>query len=136
MPLQLELRNDLACLEDAVVALQQRLLHDGLPQAVVDDARLIAEEVLSNSIRHGCVQHEVHSLAIRAERDGKWLRLEFSDDGAPYDPLVAEAPAIDAPIQERPIGGLGVFLVCEIAESVAYERKDRRNVLLVVLRIH
>ena len=136
MPLQLELRNDLASLEDAVVALQDRLLADGLPQPVVDDARLVAEEVLSNAIRHGCVQHEVHALAIQVERDEKWLRLEFSDDGAPYNPLVAEVPAIDAPIQERPIGGLGVFLVCELAESVAYERRDRRNVLLVVLRIH
>lgn len=136
MQLQLDLRNDLASLEDAVAALESRLLEHALPRPVVDDARLVAEEILANAIRHGMVQHEVHTLAIRAEREGQRLRMEFHDDGAAYNPLVAPAPPIDAPIEHRPIGGLGVFLVCEVAESVRYERRDGRNVLEVVLRIN
>lgn len=136
MPLQLDLRNDLASLEDAVASLEARLLEQSLPRPVVDDARLIAEEVLANAIRHGMVQHEVHSLAIRIDRDDELLTLEFLDDGRAYNPLAAPAPPIDAPLKERPIGGLGVYLVCEVAESVRYERRDGRNVLHVVLRIH
>ncbi|HET7842685.1 MAG TPA: ATP-binding protein [Xanthomonadales bacterium] len=136
MQLQLDLRNDFASLEDAVASLEKRLIEHAVPRPVVDDARLIAEEVLANAIRHGMIQHEVHSLAIRAERDDARLRLEFLDDGAAYNPLVAPVPAIDAPIEQRPVGGLGVFLVCEVAESVRYERRDGRNVLHVVLRIH
>ena len=136
MLLQLDLRNDLPSLEDAVAAIEQRLLEESVPRPVVDDARLIAEEVLGNAIKHGCAQHEVHTLAVNMERDDERLHLEFRDDGKPYNPLVANPPSIDAPLGERPIGGLGVYLVCEVAESVRYERRDGRNVLHVVLRVH
>jgi anti-sigma regulatory factor (Ser/Thr protein kinase) len=136
MLLQLDLRNDLVSLEDAVAAIEERLIEESVPRPVVDDARLIAEEILGNAIKHGCVQHEVHALAVHMERDDERLHLEFRDDGTPYNPLVTRPPPLDAPLKERPIGGLGVYLVCELAESVRYERRDRLNVLHVVLRVH
>ena len=136
MLLQLELCNDLVSLEDAVAAIEQRLLDESVPRAVVDDARLVAEEILGNAIKHGCAQHEVHALAVQMEREDERLHLEFRDDGTPYNPLVTHPPEIDAPLVERPIGGLGVYLVCEVAESVRYERRDGSNVLHVVLRVH
>mgnify|MGYP003444340506 CR=1 FL=1 len=62
------------------------------------------------------------------------LALAFRDDGAAFDPLARADPDLDAGIDERPIGGLGIFLVRELAESVSYERIGRDNVLRVHLR--
>lgn len=135
MRLRLDLRNDLAELDAAVCALESALGDAGLPFALVHDARLVAEEVLTNAIRHGCDPGAAHAIALEARFEDACLRIEFRDDGAAFDPLAREAPVLDAEIDERPIGGLGVFLVRELAESVSYERAGAFNVLRVVLRL-
>ena len=62
------------------------------------------------------------------------LHVEFREDGRPFDPLSHDVPDLDAPLHERPIGGLGVHLVRELAQRVEYERIEPYNVLRVVLR--
>jgi serine/threonine-protein kinase RsbW len=57
------------------------------------------------------------------------LELGVSDDGPAFDPLAMATPDIDAPLEERPIGGLGIYLVREMMAGVSYERRDGRNVL-------
>ena len=135
MRLRLDLRNDMTELESAVAALESALGDAGVPADAIHDARLIAEEVLTNAICHGCDPDGTHAIAIEALLEARRLRIEFHDDGEAYDPLAREAPALEADIRERPIGGLGVFLVRELAESVSYERAGRFNVLRVVLRL-
>lgn len=135
MQLRLEVDNDLDRLEATVVALEAALDEAGLPFGLVHDARLITEEVLTNVICHGCDPAASHTISIDAARDGELLRIEFRDDGAAFDPLSRESPQLDAGILERPIGGLGVFLVRKLAESVSYERAGGCNVLRVALRI-
>jgi anti-sigma regulatory factor (Ser/Thr protein kinase) len=135
MRLRLDLRNDMAELEAAVGALESALGEAGIPFALVHDVRLISEEVLTNAICHGCDPDTAHAIAIDARFEEDRLRLEFRDDGPEFDPLARELPDVDAGIDERPIGGLGVFLVRELAESVSYERAGGFNVLRVVLRL-
>ncbi|MCL2487761.1 MAG: ATP-binding protein, partial [Oscillospiraceae bacterium] len=61
--------------------------------------------------------------------------MVFSDSGMPYDPLSAAAPDILLPAQEREIGGLGLFLVKKLMDSVTYRYEDGRNILTVEKRI-
>jgi sigma-B regulation protein RsbU (phosphoserine phosphatase) len=98
----------------------------------VDDAELIAEELLTNIER-----------AARA-RDGKWLSLTLEltpaemlltvrDNGAAFDPLSRAVPNLDAEIAERDVGGLGVHLVRTLADDCRYARVDDCNVLSIRL---
>lgn len=101
------------------------------------DLRLIAEEVVCNAIEHGHdgVHREApRQLVVDVARHDDGLHVEFRDDGRPFDPLAFDAPDLDAPLHERPIGGLGVHLVRELAQRVEYERIEPYNVLRVVLR--
>ena len=57
--------------------------------------------------------------------------LVFEDEGMPYDPLAKEDPNTEAPIEERDIGGLGIFLVKKNVDDIHYEYRDRKNVLTI-----
>lgn len=59
-------------------------------------------------------------------------RVTVSDAGAPYDPLKHVDPRTDLPLQERPIGGLGILMAKRLVTSVTYRREGERNVLTLV----
>jgi anti-sigma regulatory factor (Ser/Thr protein kinase) len=54
--------------------------------------------------------------------------ISFIDSGKPYDPLAKEDPDIGLDLDDTPIGGLGIFIVKETMDSVAYERTDGKNI--------
>ncbi|HQY37393.1 MAG TPA: SpoIIE family protein phosphatase [Pseudomonadota bacterium] len=126
--------NDIERLAQLVRELETALAAAGHDAELVHDARLIAEELLTNTLRHGCDPAVAHAIEVEARWTDERLVLAFRDDGAAFDPLARADPDLDAGIDERPIGGLGIFLVRELAESVSYERIGRDNVLRVHLR--
>ena len=61
------------------------------------------------------------------------MTIEMVDDGKPFDPLTeAPVPDVNAPMDERPIGGLGVFLVRKLMDELTYRREEGRNHLTLV----
>ncbi|MFC1575232.1 ATP-binding protein [Gemmatimonadota bacterium] len=56
------------------------------------------------------------------------MEIIVRDSGVAFNPLEKETPDIDAPAEERPIGGLGIFMVQKIMDDVGYERRDAENV--------
>jgi serine/threonine-protein kinase RsbW len=125
-------RTQLGLLLDSI---EQSLLEHGIARELRDDMRLIAEEVVSNAIEHGeDGEPTPRRIAVDIARDDDGLHVEFRDNGKPFDPLDQEPPELDADIVDRPIGGLGVHLVRELARSVRYVREEPYNVLHVVLR--
>jgi serine/threonine-protein kinase RsbW len=126
-------RTQLGLLLDSI---EQSLLEHGIARELRDDMRLIAEEVVCNAIEHGDDggEHAQRRIAVDIARDDDGLHVEFRDNGKPFDPLDHEPPELDADILDRPVGGLGVHLVRELARSVRYVREEPYNVLHVVLR--
>ena len=57
--------------------------------------------------------------------------VTFVDEGIPYDPLAKEDPDISLPASERPIGGLGIYMVKKSMDDVQYAREEGRNVLTI-----
>ncbi len=55
--------------------------------------------------------------------------FEIADDGRAFDPLQAPVPDIGASLQDRAIGGLGIYLVRKTMDGVTYRRQDGRNVV-------
>lgn len=107
----------------------------GLPATLMHDVHLVVEEVACNVIDHGAEEGREPTLELVATVEGSQLSMEFRDDGRPFDPLSQPPPDLYADIADRPIGGLGVHLIRELAEEVAYARDDGLNILRIVLHI-
>ncbi|GAB3510115.1 SpoIIE family protein phosphatase [Pseudoxanthomonas daejeonensis] len=114
-------------------AIDALLARHGASMAAMHDARLIVEEVACNAVEHAVAPDA--PLEMHARVDGRQLWLEFRDRGQPFDPTARSAPDLDAEIGEREIGGLGVFLVQELADRIEYQRIDDCNVLRITLRL-
>lgn len=127
----LELLADMAGLEKADKALDELALAVQLPEQTLFQVRLVLEEVLMNVISYGAGDSAVPHVQLNmAQKDGT-LSMEIADNGVAFDPLQLPAPDLDAEIDDRPIGGLGIFLVRELMDSVTYRRDGDWNRLVV-----
>ena len=59
------------------------------------------------------------------------LLIEFTDSGVPYNPLAKEDPNINAALEDRPIGGLGIYMTKKMMDNVSYEYRDGKNILTI-----
>lgn len=92
---------------------------------------LVLEELVTNVINYAYPSTEEHSFSVTADGEaGGVLTLQIIDDGVPFDPL-NEAPEVDVTlgVEERPVGGLGIFIVKQIMDEVSYSRTDGKNIL-------
>jgi anti-sigma regulatory factor (Ser/Thr protein kinase) len=106
-----------------------------VPQRVVDDCLLIVEEVVANVVTHAYRADTARCLYLDVQvAEDAPVRLRFADDGPAFDPLATPPPDLDAPIDERPVGGLGVWLVRQLAAHCEYARENGQNVLTVTCR--
>lgn len=121
-------------LGDLVAAIDGVLAREGVPEAVAHDVQLVTEEVVCNALEHGRVEERGHEISVGIGIEGGLITLEFRDDCIAYNPLERPDPDLDADIADRPIGGLGVHLIRELAEEVSYRREEPHNILRVVLR--
>lgn len=108
-------------------------------QHVSDDARylvsLAIEELVTNCIKYAYDDAADHVIDIVLSIEGVALNMEVIDDGRAFNPLEAAAPDLSLPIDKRPIGGLGLYLLREFADEVVYERRDGTNRLTLTKRI-
>jgi phosphoserine phosphatase RsbU/P len=100
----------------------------------IDDAALVVEELVANVIASAEQSAHVPHIALEIEISPEEVLLNLSDDCPAFDPLQLAEPQLDAEIAERPIGGLGVFLVRQLADTCRYERVNGRNNFEVRLR--
>lgn len=97
----------------------------------------VAIDELFGNIAHYAYAPQTGDATVRFDFDAptRTVSVSFSDSGVPFDPLAKDDPDITASAQERPIGGLGIFLVKKTMDGVTYENKDGRNVLTIYKRI-
>ncbi len=93
---------------------------------------LVVEEIFVNiaSYAYGGGEGEA-VLRGRILTDPAGLELIFMDTGKPYDPLARTDPNVNADMEERSIGGLGIFLVKKNVDDIRYEYRDGQNILMI-----
>ena len=57
--------------------------------------------------------------------------MEFIDDGRSFDPLTTPPPDMDLPLEERPIGGIGIAIVRALVDEIGYTREHNHNRLIL-----
>lgn len=107
----------------------------GLDSEICGRINLILEEALVNVVSYAYAEGEDGEITLTALFDvetGK-LTFEISDRGIPFDPTEAPQPNLDASVDERRIGGLGIHLVRTLADHVEYRRSDDTNILTIII---
>ncbi len=97
---------------------------------------LALEEAVSNVIMYAYPKGSDGLVDIEAIIRKKELEFIISDNGTPFDPTAAPEADITLDAEERPIGGLGIFLVKNIMDVVEYTRSDDgKNILSMIKKI-
>lgn len=103
----------------------------GLSEDIRFKIRLCVEEVEENILCYsGSTWVEVEVL-----RSEDSVTVKFSDGGVEFDPLSKEDPDVNAPLEERQIGGLGIFLCKQMMDSVEYRFENHRNEFKMTKRL-
>ena len=104
----------------------------GLAEPVVLELRLVGEEVMTNVAKYGFDPGATPAMELLLSVTDHAAVLEFRDEGRPFDPLAQPPPDLDAPVEERPVGGLGLALVRAMVDEARYAREGATNVLRLV----
>jgi anti-sigma regulatory factor (Ser/Thr protein kinase) len=125
--LTLEIRNSHAALAPAAEAAGAWLQSHRASTDAMYFTLLAIEELVTNCIDYGYDDASEHTIVILLSAAQEMLTMVVIDDGHPFDPLARPNPDLSMPLQDRPIGGLGIYLLRELADHIAYERRDGQN---------
>ncbi len=128
--LKVETRHDE--LDRVSAAIEDFALEADWPLDLAFKVNLALEEVVINVMNYG---HDdgLHEIDIILTTEEDSLTIEIVDDGRPFDPLHdAPIPDVNAELEERNIGGLGIHLVRKMMDDVQYRREEGKNRLTLV----
>jgi len=96
-------------------------------------AELVAEEALVNVFKYAYPQGE-GKVRLRCMGKGDRFVIEVTDWGVPFDATALPAPDVTSPLEERPVGGLGVYLIKKMSDEMSYTRENGQNILSIFVR--
>lgn len=133
--LLLILKNDLSELSRIAEEIESHGESRGWPPKWILNLNLSLDELITNIVSYGYQDADEHEIHITlTERNGS-LVVVVEDDGMAFDPFAATPePDLEAGLEERPIGGLGVYFVKTLMDEVAYERAESSNRITLILR--
>lgn len=126
--MELVLRNDLGEIERLADAVDRFCRDEALPDDAAFHLNLVLEELVTNIVSYGYdAQDSGKEIAVRLQREPAGIAVEVIDEGRAFDPLSAPEPDLEASVEERPIGGLGVHFLRTLMHDLRYHRAEGRN---------
>jgi sigma-B regulation protein RsbU (phosphoserine phosphatase) len=102
-----------------------------LETSISENMQLAVDEVCSNLILHGYDGMEEGYIVLSVKKLKGSLQLILEDSGIPFDPSFLDPPVLGDKLDDRQIGGLGVYMVRELVDELSYESRDGRNCLIL-----
>lgn len=127
--LHLTVRTDLSEIGRIADEIEAFCEEHGLGAGVAHAVNLSLDELLTNTISYGYDDASGHVIEIELAVDGDRLTIVLRDDARAFDPTQAPAPDLDADIDDRVLGGLGIHFVHTLMDEVRYRRADGHNLL-------
>lgn len=90
---------------------------------------VIFDEIASNIVRCSGASE----FNVKVSKDEDWI-LEISDDGKQFDPTATKEPDITAGVEDRGVGGLGLFMVKKMSKSFTWQWDNGKNIVTVVVK--
>ena len=105
----------------------------GCPRKVITQLAIAIDEIYSNVVKYGYPDRKGPVTVQLIEKEEPHnIYLRFSDEGVPYNPLTETDPDTSLPVEEREMGGLGIFMVKKTMDDIRYKYENGQNVLTVM----
>ena len=104
----------------------------GIPATTRQKVQVVFEDLLSNIVLYAYGDDMDHEIDIAIDSSTSGLKITVVDDGLPFNPLEVDKPDTSLALEDREIGGLGIYLILNIMDKVTYERRGDQNVLVLV----
>lgn len=114
-------------LPEVMSFVEENLEAFGCTMKAIMQISVCVEEIFVN-IAHYAYGEGIGNMTLSLSSQDNKVCLVFSDNGVPFDPLAKEDPDITLSAEERPVGGLGIFMVKKVMDEVDYEYRDGKNV--------
>ena len=124
---EFEVINEPGSLTTAIEELSRWMEDQQAAPAAAYLATLALEELVTNSIKYGYDDQAEHVIQVEVELGPDGMTMVVEDDGHPFNPLEQMEPDTNLPIEERPIGGLGLHLLRKLSDRMEYVWKNGRN---------
>ena len=125
-------------IQGKTVDIMDAILHTGEVASVehmLDKVYLIVEEVVANIVNYAYPDGIDDYLDVEIERQDEQITFRFRDGGVPFNPLMKDSPDISLPMAQRPIGGLGIYLIKMNADDLDYKYVNGENIFTVMKNI-
>ncbi|MDR2268253.1 MAG: ATP-binding protein [Holosporaceae bacterium] len=131
-----KIKNNIEEMSKVCDKVREFCVENGIPDERYHDVVLILDEVVTNVISYAYSDGKEHEFSLHLNKYNQHVDIRLIDNGAAFNPLAQEDPDICSSIEERQIGGLGIFIVKQLAEVVEYSRVDEQNQLSIKIAIH
>jgi len=129
------LKNDLAEVERVASFISALCEQHAVPPELEYDLNLALDEIITNVIKHAHSDGGEHPFTVRVTLSDEEFVAQVEDAGVEFNPTKHPPPDLDSPIEQRRIGGLGIYLVQQIMDSMEYERTAGKNLVTLRKRI-
>ena len=126
---RLTLHNDIDEIPRLHALIQSIAEETDMDHVLAMSLNLALEEAVSNVMLYAYPAGSEGQVDIEADVRDDRLVFRVIDSGVPFDPTLASEPDLAADLKDRPIGGLGIYLVKRIMDQVSYARKNGKNIL-------
>jgi serine/threonine-protein kinase RsbW len=126
---KLTLANKVSELERIKSVIDKLIQNWNIPLKTGLSINLALEEAFTNIVNYAFTDNEAYSIEIVFVKNAGQLIITLSDDGIEYDPTQNKNPQIDLPVQDRQVGGLGIYLIRKLMDKVEYMRESGKNYL-------
>jgi len=133
-PFTLRVRNAVEAIAPASEAAEAWLSQQQISPEASLFVGLAIEELVTNCIKYGYDDGGEHFIDVALSVADHTLTMVVVDDGRPFDPLAAAPPDLSLAIEDRPLGGLGIRMLRELADNVTYERRNGANRVTLIKR--
>ena len=103
-----------------------------LTEKTVHDIQMALDELLTNIVNYGYEDTDEHQIDIHFGVNDDAVKVEIVDDSKPYNILEKDNPDISLSIEDKPIGGLGIFLIKKLMSNVDYYTEEGKNHLVMI----
>ena len=99
------------------------------------DLKLAVDEACSNIINHGYAGMNPGSIILSLEVGSQQVCMTLTDFGHPFEPSQAPQPDLQAALEDREMGGFGLYFIYQAMDEVDYRTTEGGNQLLLVKRL-
>ena len=130
------IKNELEQLTRLYAFLDRQAVAYGLEELQLMQVKLALEEAVTNVILYAYPDKKDQDIRIDMSYENKRLTIVITDTGTDFNPLERQEPDLTLSLEERPIGGLGIYLVKQLMTEVTYSRSGGKNILTMTKDMH